>query len=202
MLENRSAARRIGVLAPLEPLRYADRIAVRALPPDARFTLRLAQSDAASIDRLAGMSLAMPINRVSAAPPRLAARLGPDEWLLITAEADAEVLQAEAMRTLANRHHALIDIGHRNIGIEVSGLAASAVLNAGCPLDLGPDKFASGAASRTLFGKAEIVLFRLPDVAEARGAPVPHYRIECWRSFGRYVHGLLAEAAAEFKADP
>jgi len=43
--------------------------------------------------------------------------------------------------------------------------------------------------TRTLFGKAEIVLWRTtPDT----------FRIEVWRSFAPYVLGSLAEAAREY----
>ncbi len=46
-----------------------------------------------------------------------------------------------------------------------------------------------GAGTRTLFGKAEIVLIRTDETA---------YRLECWRSYATYVQGFLAEAAREF----
>ena len=200
MLEISEAPRRIGVLDQLDPLPASDRIAIRVLPPEAHFTLRLAADDAARISQIAGLSLTLPINRVRDVPPRLAARLGPDEWLLITAEADAEAFQAEAARALAGCHHALVDIGHRNIAIEVVGPVAADILNAGCPLDFGLDRCSPGSATRTLFAKAEIILFRLADVAGERGGLVPRYRIECWRSFGRYVHGVLAEVAREYSA--
>jgi len=45
-----------------------------------------------------------------------------------------------------------------------------------------------GACSRTIFGKAEIVLYRTEDDT---------FRVECWRSFSEYVFGLLAEGAED-----
>jgi sarcosine oxidase subunit gamma len=70
---------------------------------------------------------------------------------------------------------------------------AREVINGGCPLDLDDAAFPPGRATRTLLGKAEIVLLR-PDT--------PHtYRIECWRSFAPYVRGLLAEVAREFETN-
>jgi sarcosine oxidase subunit gamma len=45
--------------------------------------------------------------------------------------------------------------------------------------------------TRTLFAKAEIVLWRTrPDM----------FRIEVWRSFAPYVQGLLEEARLEYEA--
>ncbi|MCJ2086106.1 hypothetical protein MKK88_08880 [Methylobacterium sp. E-005] len=60
--------------------------------------------------------------------------------------------------------------------------------NAGCPRDLGDAAFPAGSATRTLLGKAEIVLIR-------RAGPVPTYRGACWHSWSSYVYDLLREAA-------
>jgi sarcosine oxidase, subunit gamma len=119
---------------------------------------------------------------------RWIARLGPDEWLIGSDEAEADHLPAAIAADLGERAHAIVDVSHRNVGIDVSGPLAAAVLNAGCPLDLGEAAFPAGSATRTLFGKAEIVLIR-------RAGAAPRYRVECWRSFATYVHGLLTEAS-------
>jgi sarcosine oxidase subunit gamma len=79
-------------------------------------------------------------------------------------------------------------VSHRNVGIIVSGPGAEATLSAGCPQDLSLEIFPVGACSRTIFGKAEIVLFRTEDDT---------FRVECWRSFSDYVFGLLAEGAED-----
>ena len=52
--------------------------------------------------------------------------------------------------------------------------------------------FPVGMCTRTLFGKAEIVLWRT--------APRP-FRIEVWRSFAPYVLGCLDEACREYRTD-
>jgi sarcosine oxidase, subunit gamma len=122
----------------------------------------------------------------------MAARLGPNEWLLLGPEHDEEALARQIEAALAGRLHALVDIGHGTAAVEVSGRHAPDVLNAGCPLDLANDAFPTGSATRTLLGKAEIVLMRLDDA--------PTYRVECGRSFARYVHDFLLEAAREFEA--
>jgi sarcosine oxidase, subunit gamma len=53
-------------------------------------------------------------------------------------------------------------------------------------LDLDLAVFPVNACARTLFGKAEIVLWRCGD---------HQFRIEVWRSFAQYVADMLAEAA-------
>lgn len=191
MLEPRTPARRIGIFDAFEPLADASVVACRPLGPQARFVLRLAAADAARLGHLGGLDLGGPINRASSVERRIAARLGPDEWLLLAPECDATTFHDAASTALAGTHHTLVDISHRNAAIEISGHAAPDVLNAGCTLDLG--KFQPADATRTLLGKVEIVLIRLDDVAGA-----PCYRIEFWRSFGRFLHAYLAEAAREF----
>jgi sarcosine oxidase subunit gamma len=75
------------------------------------------------------------------------------------------------------------------VALSVSGPRATEVVNAFNPLDLDPAAFPIGMVTRTVFAKAEVVLWRTaPDA----------FRIEVWRSFAPYVEGLLREAASEY----
>jgi sarcosine oxidase subunit gamma len=183
-----SASRRRAALAPDEAGGL-----VRPLGAAARFSLRLRLGDGDAAPEIAGLPLDIPINRWAGREERCAARLGPDEWLLIGAPLDAETMSSEIGRALAGRVHALVGISHRDVAVEVAGPHAARILNAGCPLDLDPRVAPPGFATRTLLGKAEIVLFRLTD---ARG-----FRVECGRSFARYVLGFLLEAARDGSAE-
>ena len=140
---------------------------------DLRWSLRLPSP--LPID---GFVLDMPVNRASKSGPRLAARLGPDEWLLVAPAGDAPDFSA-----LEGRHHSLVDVSHRYAAFAVEGESAPLILAAGCPLDLHPDSFTAGSATRTLLGKAEIILWRLGEA--------PSYRVECARSFAGYVERFL-----------
>ncbi len=125
----------------------------------------------------------------------LALRLGPDEWLLIDSSVRGHSEtegrdEAAALAALDAAKWTIVDISHRNAAMRVSGGRARDVLNTGCLLDLDDRAFPVGRATRTLFGKAEIVLLREPD---QNG--VAHFRIECWRSFTTYVAGLLQQSA-------
>ena len=166
--------------------------AIAPLPPATRFALRMTPETASEIGHVAGFQLDLPISRASLGP-RLAARLGPNEWLLIVEDGKTEAIEAEIAAALGERFHALVDISHRNIGLSVRGAQAADILNAGCPLDLAQAAFPTGFATRTLLGKAEIVLIRADDA--------PTFRVECWRSFAPYVHGFLLEAARDFDGD-
>ena len=57
-------------------------------------------------------------------------------------------------------------------------------------LDLHPSAFPAGMCSRTLLGKAEIVLWRISATS---------FRIEVFRSFVPFVWLLLREASREYE---
>lgn len=164
--------------------------AVTVLGPAARLSLRMAPTEAASRGIAAGLQLDLPINRCRLAGERLFARLGPDEWLVIAPEPEGEALRQAIADEFAGLFFALVDVGHRHAAIRVDGDHAADIINGGCPLDLDDAGFPAGSATRTLLGKAEIVLIR-PGPARA-------YRVECGRSFAPYVHRLLSEVAREF----
>jgi sarcosine oxidase subunit gamma len=111
--------------------------------------------------------------------------MGPDEYLLLGAEAPAAALLGDS---LASVPHALVDVSHRQIAFEIHGPHAEALLNGGCPLDLHIEKFPLQMCTRTIFGKADITLWRT-------GAQSFH--VEIWRSFGDYFVALLTEIARD-----
>lgn len=195
MLEMKYASRRMPVLSDRGAMAVAaatSAIMIRPLAPEARFSLRLHEEVLEQVKEAAGFSLHLPVNRSASSGDRVSLRLGPNEWLLIAPESDADEIAAQIGSALAGHFHALVDVGHRNVAIEVAGRSAADVLNSGCPLDLAAGAFPTGYATRTLMGKAEIVLMRLDDA--------PRYRVECWRSFAAYVHAFLMDSAREFEA--
>lgn len=180
------------ILAPRQPVLDdramvfgAGAFAMQATPVAARFVLRMA----APPTHAAGFDLAMALNRFTLSGACLAMRPGPDEYWLIGP--DVSGLADQIAADLGPAWHSLVDIGHRNFGLQLSGRAVCDVLNAGCPLDLHPASFPVGMATRTLLGKAEIVLARLQ--AET-------FRLECGRSFAPYVGDFLGEGAREWQA--
>jgi sarcosine oxidase subunit gamma len=160
---------------------------IAVLAPADRFALRM---QGANGETIAGFDLGGPINSVRGETDRFAARLGPDEWLLVQPEGERQSTLEALQKGFAGRHYSLVAVGHRNVAIAVRGPHASTVLSAGVPLDLGDRGFLKGMATRTLLAKAEVVLIR--------PAPGDHFRVECWRSFGPYVHAFLVNSAREF----
>jgi len=167
-------------------------VSIRLLPPEARFSLRLPMAAAPAAGEAAGFMLGMAVNRCAQKDARWSARLGPNEWLIGGPENEGEAAANAVEAALAGAVHALTDISHRHVAFEIAGPEAASVINSGCPLDLSDQAFPAGAATRSLLGKAEIVLMR-PGSA-------PSFRLECWRSFAEYVHAFLAEAARDCPA--
>jgi sarcosine oxidase, subunit gamma len=170
----------------------ADGVAIRLLAPRARFSLRIDLSLLAQAKAVAGFTLDVPINRYAAAGGRTAMRLGPDEWLLWGPESEAAQIAGDMEAALARLHHALVDIGHARVALSVSGPRAADVINSACALDLAPPAFPAGAATRTLLGKAEIILSKWDDV--------PTFEIECARSYAVYLRDFLSDAARQYRA--
>ena len=151
-------------------------------PAASRVALRAPEESLSALSSVLGLTLPTAPKTSGRAGTRSALWLGPDEWLVID-EAGADLM---AVFSAAGALHSATDVSHRNLAIIVSGPGAEAALSAGCPQDLSPFAFPVGACSRTIFGKAEIVLFRTEDDT---------FRVECWRSFSDFVFGLLTEAA-------
>jgi len=190
MLDGIISARRRGpfeVGRSLLPDGQAAGLRIAGLGPEARFKMRVREDEVAQLAPIAGVTIDMPINSFTSSGSRSIARLGPSEWLLLTTEADGAALARDAAAALGSTFHALIDISHRHAALIVSGAEAANVLNSGCPLDLSARRFPTGTATRTLLGKAEIILMRTSDA--------PDFRLEFGRSFAGYIQGFLAENA-------
>ncbi len=162
---------------------------LRILAPAARFILQGGPAARAA----AGEAFNVPIPespcRANSVESRAALWLGPDEHLLLGAAEDRQIIAAGLEAALTGIAHSLVDVSQRQNALQVNGPYAGEILNTGCPLDLDPAEFPPGMCTRTLFGKADIVLW-------CTGAA--EFRIEVWRSFSDYVLEWLQEAAQDF----
>ncbi len=115
---------------------------------------------------------------------RIAMWIGPDEWTVIDQKG------SDLMGLLSNVDvlHSAVDISHRNTAILVNGPAAADAISGACPQDVSLSAFPVGAASRTVLGKIEIVLYRASETS---------FRVECWRSFAPYALQMLHESALD-----
>jgi sarcosine oxidase subunit gamma len=174
----------------LSPLRQgpvvSSREGVRALAPLARYILRGAAVLHVPAQAAFGVALPTVACRSALTGARAALWLGPDEYLLLAPQAEAAALERALEQALSGLPHSLVDVSHRQVALEVYGSHAATLLNAGCPLSLDANDFPPGACTRTILGKAEIVLWR---------TGVEAFHLEVWRSFAHYVSSFLAEAA-------
>jgi sarcosine oxidase, subunit gamma len=119
-------------------------------------SLRAPASSVQALSVALGLDLPTRPKTSASADGRAALWLGPDEWLILGQDGDDLLQRLAGVEVL----HSAVDVSHRNVGIEISGIKAEAVLSAACPQDLRQVSFPAGAASRTIFGKTEIVLLR------------------------------------------
>ena len=162
----------------------AKNVKVDVLPPAERISLRAPEASVAALSKALGLTLPKKPKTSASKTGRTALWLGPDEWLVIDEAGKDPLADCAGVAAL----HSAVGISHRNIAISVAGPAAEATVNSGCPQDLSLDAFPVGAASRTILGKAEIVLLRT--AADA-------FRVECWRSFSDYVFTFLSEGSRD-----
>ncbi|MGX9143527.1 sarcosine oxidase subunit gamma [Mesorhizobium sp. 128a] len=165
----------------------AKNVKVEVLPPAERMSLRAPETSVAALSKALGLTLPKSPKTSATKAGRTALWLGPDEWLLIDEAGKDPLVDCAKVSAL----HSAVGISHRNVAFAVTGAAAAAAINAGCPQDLSLEAFPVGAASRTILGKCEILLLRT--AADA-------FRVECWRSFSDYVFTFLSEAAGDAAA--
>ncbi len=156
----------------------------------ARLSLRISKDHLAKAVEAFRQDIPSKIGEMSSTAGKTALCLGPDEWLLLAPESEREGIATRFAEISEQTTHSLVDVGHRTVGIDVSGPAAALVLNSGCPLDL--DNLPIGGCARTILDKAEIVLMRLER---------EHYRLEIVRSFAEFVWNFLSIAGREFDAE-
>ncbi len=166
--------------------RHGGSSTVRLTPaaPASRISLRAPADSVGGLSQALGLQLPTRPKTSASANGRHALWLGPDEWLVI----DENGVELVGVAASSGVLHSATDVSHRNTAIVVSGPGAEATLAAGCPQDVSLIAFPVGACSRTLLGKAEVVILRLDDET---------FRVEVWRSFSDYTFGLLAEGAED-----
>ena len=161
-----------------------DGLAVSLIDDRQRYSLRLRDDNVAAFEEASGQKLPRSIGAEVIWPDGVVFRLGPDEYFIRSLAGPSKHLLENLERALAPMPHSLVDISHRNLGIEINGEAAANFINIGCPLDLSVDAFPVGKVTRTVFERAEIILRRVDAKA---------FEIEIWRSFAPYLMGMIAK---------
>lgn len=150
------------------------------LPEEARFNLRIDAADIAKASKALGFKLPDQIGARTDVKTGYAAKLGPDEWVITSAEAERNNIISAFAELYENSPHSLTDISDREITILLEGEQVTDLIAIGNHLDF--RRFDTGRSERTLFDTAQIVLHR--DREDC-------FRIDVWRSFFPHVWGML-----------
>ena len=156
--------------------------------PASRFIFRGSAAARAGAGQAFGVVLPEAACRAATDGARAALWLGPDEQLLLAPDGEVELIEASLARALQAHAYSLVDVSHRQVGLNIHGPHAEWLLESQCPLPLNLRDFPVSMCTRTVFGKAEVLLWRTDEQA---------FRLEVWRSFSLYVVQLLHEVARE-----
>lgn len=171
-------------LAGRQPIDAPGRLHVAVALDRARFNLRIADAGRGAAAAAFGCPLPPRIGGLEQRDARSALCVGPDEWLLFAPLGEADKIEEQFRSVQAP--HSLVDVGDREVGIDVSGPAATLALNSGSALDL--SAMAAQSGTRTIFDKAPIVLIK---------HAADHYQLEVWQSFANHVWELLGAVNRE-----
>ncbi|HEX2580651.1 MAG TPA: sarcosine oxidase subunit gamma family protein [Dongiaceae bacterium] len=106
--------------------------------------------------------LALPAaNRVMRGGERYLFWMGPNEYWLIAAEAERDVLQASLTGAFAPLFAAVTDISESRTLMVLTGARAREVLARGISLDLDPRRFAVDDCAQTSFARVNVLLHRM-----------------------------------------
>jgi len=161
-------------------------VAITVAPALARCIVRGGAAVADAVGAAFGVPLPASPCRAATLGARAALWLGPDEWLLLAPDDDG--VWSAVTAALGDLAGAVVEVGHRQVGLRVQGSGSARVLNGGCPLDLDCAAFPVGMCTRTVFAKTEIVLWR---------CEADCFHVEVARSFAGYLHGMLSEIAVD-----
>ncbi|KZC97636.1 sarcosine oxidase subunit gamma [Oceanibaculum pacificum] len=167
-------------------------VAIAALPENGKLILRADAQNADIRAAIAGVLTApLPVEPLTsmAGDKATALWLGPDEWLLLCAEADRAGLQQALEANLADLHASVVDVSDAYSGFAVTGPKAAELLSKGCAIDLHPVAFAEGKVVRSLLAKADITLLRT----------AADFQLYVLRSFAAYTRLWLDDAAREYR---
>ena len=168
---------------------FMDIVNLRGNSADERF--------AQAVQEATGLALPVQANTASLQGARQLIWLGPDEWLLKSAQrlegeagqADGRSL-ADALRAALSQHDglhfSLVEVGSGNTTFTLQGAGAADLLSRGCPLDLHPRAFASGALAQSHIARAP-TLIRCVQAGRS-------YEITVRRSFAPYLFQWLCAA--------
>jgi sarcosine oxidase, subunit gamma len=160
-------------------------VTVSLAPTQSRLVFRGNKAAAEACGKTLGVTLSHDACRATTGSNGSVLWLGPDEWLLLLPESALDSAIAKLTKSMVKHPHSLVDVSHRQIGLNAVGDQAEELLGSSCLLDLDHTVFPVGTCTRTIFGKAEIILWRTGKSS---------FHVEVWRSFTDYVLGVMEQS--------
>jgi sarcosine oxidase subunit gamma len=173
--------------SPFEAVNGLSMPGLSAAPDRTRYILRGRPGIHGPAAEVLGFALPNVACRAAGAGDRHALWLGPDEWLLLAP--GGERVDKTLAFAIGDVPHSLVEVSHRQVGVILDRPDAASILSVGCALDFDLTAFPVGMCTRTMFAKAEVILWRT-------GEDV--FQIEVWRSFADYLWRYLVLAGVEF----
>ena len=140
---------------------FVSQVAVRGRAEDTAFL--------AAVREATGLDLPLAARGVAEVEGYRALWLGPDHWLVMTAEGEGPALAQRLGQAFDGLFAAAVDVSGARMRLRLIGAAAVDVLASGCRHDLGPEAFGAGLAVQTQVGNVSAVLhcLALDDGSEA-----------------------------------
>lgn len=173
-----------------------DGVRIELAPPRSLVNLRGAATSefVRGVEEATGFAPSLEPNRWTGDVNRAAIWLGPDEWLLLAPDGEAQSIEKAIRGEWSDEPWlSIVDVSHSYTAFLLSGFCARELLARGCSLDVHPLAFGRGACAQALLAKTRVLIRVLDDEGE----------IELWvrNSFARYAARWLLEGSANF-ADP
>jgi heterotetrameric sarcosine oxidase gamma subunit len=119
--------------------------------------------------------------------------VGPGDWLIVS-EQLASCVRDRVESDLARQGLAIVELTDGLASLEVRGTGVRDLLSKGCGLDFHLRRFPAGRCTRTRFAQVPVVI-------ECLDEPL-RYQLTVARSYCRYLHAWLTDAAAELQSSP
>jgi sarcosine oxidase subunit gamma len=145
-------------------------------------------------DAAAAAALGLPVEpgTTAARGERAVLWLGPDEWLVVGPDGDAEGIARDLQTGAGAGWVTTVDLSANRTVLELGGPRAREVLAKGCTLDLHPRGLEPGRCAQTALARAQVILeATAPDT----------FRIYVRGSFATYLATWLMDAMAEYSVE-
>lgn len=141
--------------------------------------------------RVVGLALPEQANQFVEVDRKQVFWLGPNEWLLLTADTHLPQLIGDLRQSFAGLHATVTDLSGAAVVLQIQGAHAADILSKGCTLDLHADCFKGGDCAQTGLAKANMLL--------ACRAASKDYTLVVRRTYAEYLLQWLLHSAQDYR---